>query len=894
MGEVYRARDPQLKRDVALKVLPEAFATDADRVARFQREAEVLASLSHPNIAIIYGLERVESQIGIVLELVEGATLEETIAPVDRLRAPAQPASPGRPPAGSALSLDETMSIARQVASALEAAHDRGIIHRDLKPANIKIAPDGTVKVLDFGLAKALGPEAASSSLTMSPTMSVHATGAGVILGTAAYMSPEQARGKAVDRRADIWAFGCVLYEMLTGRQLFGGGDTVSDAVAAILKTDPDWTTLPADTPAQIRVLLRRCLQKDVQRRLPHIGLVRMDLEDGTDPRESLREAAIAASVRPGIARRTARVAVSLLLALLAGTAGWFLSRTAVPRPTVMRFSLPSSENDQIVVRPTEQSMALDPNGRFVVYIARGNRLMMRAFDRSEPVWLGDGGNARSPFLSPDGKWVGYASGSELKKVPLSGGSPVTVCRFAGFFRGASWGDDGTIVFSTSEPLTGLLAVSESGGEPRVITRPQAAQGESDHYHPFVLPGSRAVLFTVAGPGGGATGRIAVARIDEGSHKTVVGAGSQPSLVDERRLLYVFDNELRAIRFDARRLETAGDPVSLGERVPTTGRAGAANYDVSDSGVLAIVDGVDATLSRSLVWVTRDGVESPVGAPRRAYQMPSVSPDGSRVAVSAQDEEADIWMWDVTRATFNRFTLSPGLDATPMWTPDGGHLIFSSESESQVAVYRQALDGTANPERVNHASSPRYPQSISPDGKRLVVLELEGTNTDLIVVKLDEGGESEPLLNTPSAEAVATISPDGRWMAYQSNETGRTEVWVRPFPNVQERRWQVSGDGGSRPAWSRDGRELYFANRSGDALMVVTVQSTTTFSAGRVRKLFDWPSLTSPGPGRTYDVAPDGRFLMIKDATTDSPQSTPQMLVVLNWTEELKQRVPTR
>jgi hypothetical protein len=900
MGVVYRARDAKLGRDVALKILPEAFVGDPDRVARFEREAQVVAALNHPNIAIIHGFQESDGVRALVLELVEGETLTDVIA-----RGP--------------LAVNEALAIARQIADALEAAHDKGIVHRDLKPDNVKVTPSGTIKVLDFGLAKMLEPDPArtpSYAGTMSPTISLHATYGGLILGTPAYMSPEQARGKLVDRRADIWAFGCVLFEMLTSRKTFDPGETISDAVAQILTSEPEWSALPADTPAHAQTLLRRCLQKDPQKRLPHIGLVRLELDEGAQP----GVASAPVRLKPDttspatVARKRALLVAGALAAVALGAAfTWLMMRTpsAVPRQT--RFSVAA-------VRPISgnaffRNIAISPDGTQFVYAsalgAQENQLFVRRFDRLEAQVMRGITSAGSPFFSPDSRSIGFFAPAtqELKKVSIEGGPAIPLCRFQGTPRGAAWATDDTIVFATNDPVTGLFNVSAGGGDPRVLTKPDPQKGEQDHLFPSMLPGNRAVLFTIAPVGGLVdNSQVAVLDLTTGETKTLIRGGSNAMYVDTGHLVYASLGSLRAVRFDLDRLTVLSDPVAVVDQVRTL-NSGAAQFDVSRSGTLVFMPGDGggvASVPRSLVWVDRSGREQPIAAPGRSYAFPRLSPDGKRVALDIRDQANDIWIWDLERETLTKLTTNPGVDAWPVWTPNGARIVFVSSRDGIAPnLFWQRADFTGTAERLSTSTNSQNPTSISPDGKNLLVQEvIPGNNNDLNLIGMDalltgkpaDGKlETRPLLHTPAAESAGEISPDGRWLAYYSNSSGTNEVYVRAFPNVDGGGlFPISTAGGTRPAWSRNGRELFYLDLNG-AMWVVPVRTTPAFSAGKPTKLFD-ASWWSAQSGRTYDVTADGqRFLAIKDPSSDGADAATQTFsVVLNWQEELKRLVPTR
>jgi len=618
MGQVYRATDTTLSQ-VAIKILPDAFAANPERLARFEREAKMLASLNHPNIAAIYAVDKSGGLHALVMELVEGDDLSQRIS-------------------RSAIPLDEALPIAKQIAEALEAAHEQGIIHRDLKPANIKVRADGTVKVLDFGLAKAMEPTGAmAASNSMSPTITIPAmTQAGIILGTAAYMSPEQARGRTVDKRADIWAFGCVLYEMLTGRPAFSKGTSTADILAAILEREPEWKALPAAVPSTVARLLRRCLEKDPRRRLRDIGDIRLDLDEAsTAPPVNVTRRA------PGraIVRSLVTAAILVALAVIAFAIRSLTRVATVPQPT-MRFTLVPPVDQPFSLSEADRDFVISRDGTRLVYVSGNDgKLMVRAIDRLDAVRLGNVTGARSPFLSPDGQWVGFfvgVSSTELKKISMTGGPAISLCRGPGGARGAAWGQDDTIVFSTQAGK--LLRVPASGGEPTVLSTPDSARGETGHIFPSFLPGGQTVLFTLTNVGDPLdNGQIVALDLKTGRRKVLLSGGSQPEYVETGYLVYGVTGALRAVRFNPATLDVMGDPVLVVDHVTTIATTGAGEFSLSASGALVYLPGGVIGTARSLVWVDRDGREEPVGAPPRMYSYSRISPDGSRVALELRD-----------------------------------------------------------------------------------------------------------------------------------------------------------------------------------------------------------------------------------------------------------------
>jgi serine/threonine-protein kinase len=909
MGEVYRARDTRLQRDVAIKVLPDPFATDAERIARFQREAQVIASISHPNIAGIHGIEEQGGVRALVLELVEGQTLAEIVAGTSRNNG-----------AGTTLDLGEALSIAKQIAEALEAAHEQNIIHRDLKPANVKVTPEGTVKVLDFGLAKLVEPVgtgqavASRELLTQSPTITSPAmmTAAGIILGTAAYMSPEQAKGRPADKRSDIWAFGCVFYELLAGKRAFDGED-LSDVLATVLKSEPDWNALPADLPPRLRTLVRQCLEKDRRQRLASMSVVLFVLGDSS---HLLAAAPAIAHAAPSTfwRRVVLPIAAVVVTAGVVGPLAWFAARTDPPPRPVTRFAFSPTGRAALSVDNQSQDVAVAEDGSFIVYKGAGESLInntelyVRAKDQLEPRALTGLGSPRAPFVSPDGRWIGFVNPLpvSLNKVSISGGPPIRLALLDGASRGVSWGADGSIVFATALPLTGLQRVSADGGEVTVLTKPDPARGEQDHLYPHLLPGGRAVLFTIVTTAGSPeASNVAVLDLGAGPGavpKLLVRGASQAQYLPSGHLVYFVAGTLRAIAFDANRLEVSGSQVPVQTDVMSL-PSGTAEFDVASDGTLVFVVGGVATVARrQLVWVDRQGKEEPLaGLPIRAYVYPRLSPDGTRVAVDIRDQDNDVWVSDLQRQTLTRLTFHPLLDESPMWTVDGRRVVYTSQQDTPAgSLFWQAVDGTGTPERLTNANSPQRASSVSPDGKSLMFAQggLK-TLTDVFSLSLDPPHQVEPILATAFVERNAVVSPDGRWVAYDSSDSvsGPFEVSVRRYPDLNSGRWQVSTAGGTRPLWSRDGRELFYLAPDGSP-MVVSVSPGTAWLAMTPTRLFAWStgSVAQQGNfGRTYDISRDGRrLLMVKDVEDGRAAATPTVVVVENWLEELKRLVPTR
>jgi serine/threonine-protein kinase len=845
----------------------------------------MLAALNHPAIGAIYGHADVDGGLALVLELVDGETLAERMV---------------RP-----VSVAEALAIARPIAEALEAAHERGIVHRDLKPANIKITPDGLVKVLDFGLARIAAGESgeavgSSASPASSPTATPHDTRAGAIVGTAAYMSPEQAAGKTADKRSDLWSFGVILLEMLTGHPVFTGS-TDSDVLAAVQGTEPALTRLPADTPAAIRTLLRRCLEKDRKRRLDSATAARLEIEDVL--REPHAEARAPAASRGRVARIVAATAAGLALGAVLGATitMWLMPDTPV---AVSRFAIVTPPATPLNVASEYRDLALSPDGRYLVYRAagtttNGSALHVRALDEVDARPLAGITYAYAPFFSPDGRWVGFFENAELKKVSVAGGPVITVSPVIGSALGASWGDDNTIVFATDNPATGLWRVSADGGEPEVLTTPDRAQQERDHGFPSLLPGGRGVLFTILGAET-SLAQVAVLDLDTRRRTTLVRGGGHGEYVHRRRgagpaghLIYAAAGTLRAIRFDPLALTVAGDSVEMVPRVMMKS-SGAANYAVSPLGTLVYVPegATSSTPVTSLVLVDRDGLEEAIAAPPRAYGPPRFSPDGAQIAVGVGDRgNVDVWILDVAAKTQRRLKWAPGMDGLPSWTPDGKRIVFMSDRTGALNWHSIAADGSAAVDRLTTSATPQWPVSIAPDGTRIFGFGLQnvimGSLPDETHAGLSRSAEVEDLFEGGFPE----ISPDGRFLAYTSVESGRREVYVRPFPLVDSNRWQITSAGASRVAWARNGRELFYLDAS-NTLMVVPVRSAgPTVVIGSPSKVFD-NKYAQPNPSRHYDVTPNGqRFLMLKERGADANATPANMLVVQNWAEEIDARV---
>jgi eukaryotic-like serine/threonine-protein kinase len=866
MGQVYRARDTRLNRTVAIKVLPEAFAHDPDRLARFQREAKLLAALNHPNIATIHGLEQANGTHYLVMELVAGETL------ADRVHRE------------GALPIEEALPVARQIAEALEAAHEKGIIHRDLKPANVKVTPEGKVKVLDFGLAKAFAGDGATEDPSNSPTLSAMVTVQGVILGTAAYMSPEQARGKAVDKRTDIWAFGCVLFELLSGRVVFSGA-TISDTIAAILEREPDWSALPKSTSATIRRLLRRCLEKNPMQRLRDIGDARVELEETVEPTLEKPPGTVS---RMSLSRSQVTAgAVALALAAIVGAGVWMARRSAGPPTQAAHLAVAIPPGDDLVSSSGGTMVAISPDGRGVVYAATrlGKRLLyFRGFDTPDARALPGTENARTPFFSPDGHWVAFFSAGKLRKISITGEGSSTICD-APIGRGGSWAANDTIYFVPYQ-VSEVWSVSAAGGTPRQVTTLKRENGEVSHAWPQLLPGGRALLFTVETGPGDDEQHIDVQFLDTGERRVLVRGGHHGIYVSGGYLVYLREGRLLAVPFDLAHLEAAATPpVVVAEHIWDFADQDAP-MAVSDTGSLAYVPG-NASPQKDLVWVSRSGQEESVGAPPGTYTHPRLSSSDKELAVQTRTP-VGVAVYDFSRGTLTPLTPREGSAQRPVWTADGRRVTYRGTRRGYRNLFWKSADGSGEEQRLTNGETYETPDSWSPDGKILAfVRNNRSGGSDIWMLRLDDGKRTvQPFLQTGFTEGAARFSPDGRWLSYSSNRSGRSEVYAQAFPGPSAR-IQISSEGGNSPVWARNGRELFY--RNGQKMMVVDFTPGPVLAVGKPRLLFAGQYETAPDTD--YDVSLDGRrFLMIRKQEADAPVT--QIAVVLNWFEELKRIVP--
>jgi len=848
MGEVYRAEDSTLKRHVAIKVLPAHLLDDPERLARFEREAQVLASLNHPNIAAVYGLEESEGHRCLVMELVEGEDLAQRLQ-----RGPVPP--------------DDVVSIARQVAEALEAAHESGVIHRDLKPANIKLRPDGRIKVLDFGLAKAVegDPTGSIPSLSSSPTLTGMMTGANVILGTAAYMSPEQARGQVVDKRSDIWAFGCVLFELLGGKQAFQG-DTISDTLASVLKSEPDWSTLPTSIPANLRRLMERCLVKDPRQRLRDIGEARIQLEaGGADPEP--------AGVPVSPSRRIPTWAAGLLAlaVVVAAGAGWFLK--PAPHPTRIHGAILLPEGRQLMLG-SGGHLAFSPDGGRIAFAAADSNemssLWIRNLTDAQSHELSGTDDATNPFWSPDGKQLGFFADGKLKKIPVSGGAPIAICD-AEQGRGGQWREDGTIVFAPHFDA-GLFRVNASGG----VARPFRELGTNEFSYRWPqLIGDRGLLLTV----------LAVNPEDDGifyqpagdSTRLLIRTQSQ-AVFRDGLLYYMVDNVLFARRFDADRGDFTGDPETIVTNVRDSARFARGAFTVAAGGQIAYVIGRGAPDNKKLVRYTREGGVVETWNLGAQVGDPALSPDGTRLAFSKLDRDAgtqDVWILDLTRNVQTRLTFAGAAD-DPVWSPDGTRLTYAQDGN----LYVRSASGVGDPEQITDSKADDCTHAWSADGRFLTWSRSNDDGVHLWVYDFETSKERQLLLGS---SIQGEFSPDGRWIAYVSDESGQNEIYVQDFPDLHGR-WQVSGRGGVFPRWG-NGEIVY---RAGDrSLVTVKVEAQgADLRIGQEAKLFQTDLLTDRSNQLNVNPEGDGIWIVEDDATGRSAETFTPIRFILNWRSE--------
>ncbi len=886
MGIVYRAEDTRLHRHVAIKVLPDEFAQDAERLARFEREAQLLASLNHPNVAAIHGLEESGGKRFLVMELVDGQTL-------------AQRLQKGPLPVGEAL------RVCHRIAEGLEAAHEKGVIHRDLKPANVMITADEKVKILDFGLAKALACESQADA-THSPTITEAMTQAGTILGTAAYMSPEQAKGKPADRRADIWAFACILFECLTGKAAFKG-ETLTETLAKILEGTPDWNLLPAATPWWTKDLLHRCLQRNLRERLQHIGDARIEIgESGVRDAFSMEKAPAPRRFSP--VWLVAYMGAALLAGLLIDRVlTWYFhppSAAAVVTSTITIEPGHWLDGMRAMQRPSRTAMVISGDGRFIVYSASEEnpapqatpRLFLRRMDQSEAKAIAGTEGGINPFLSPDDRWVGFWADRKLKKIPVEGGVATTLCDAASIF-GANWGHH-SIVFADGI-ASGLSSITAEGGQPATLTRPDPKREETSHRLPFWLPNGTAVLFTVMRQGWDSQPSVALLRLATGEWHVLLHDAADARYVPTGHLVFLRQGTLMAVQFDPARQEVIGQPSPLAENVMQAFfnhfiyHTAAGQFSVSATGSLVYAaGGIAPDRKNSLEWVDQRGVEEPVTDLRFPFSSPRLSPDGHRIAYVALGREGQVWIYDLTRGTNSRLTRE-GRATFEIWAPDGKRILFSWQKSLAPNLFWQPYDGSSPMERVTTSECNQHPGAWSSDGKTVALTEWHPADTLHDIAVWDaRSGRVTPFLNSPFSEKFPEFSPDGRWIAYTSDESNRNEVYVRPFPGPGLKQ-QISSDGGTEPLWARDGKQLFYRNQQSQ-FWVVDVRTEGGFATSRPRLLFEKLGFSSGDPIRDYDLSLDGkRFLMVK-LDQRNPTPVTEMILVQNWFEELKRLVPTR
>ncbi len=874
MGEVYRARDTRLGRDVAIKVLPQGFEADPDRIVRFEREAKLLASLNHPNVAVLYGVEHLDGMLCLVLELIEGESLAQRLQ-----RGP--------------LPMDEAFDVAAQVAAALEAAHEAGVVHRDLKPGNVMLRPDGVAKVLDFGLAR--GPLGATTpgvppSLSQSPTMTSPATMPGMILGTAAYMSPEQAKGRVADRRADLWAWGCLLYELLTGRRAFPGED-VSETLASILKSEPDWAALPRDTPLRVRELLARCLRKDVRERLRDAGDARVLL---TEARTHVEAPATSTPARAGVPWLVALGLLGLGIAATLGILQLWGPHDGSARAGILR--LPFLPPDSVSVDDRASNFAvISPDGRNLLFAGRTphgvRQLWLRPLDSmvAQPLAGTDGAN--EPFWSPDGRSIAFAADGKLKRLDLSGGQP-KVLADAARMCGGTWSRSGVIVFSPDFSSV-LDRVSADGGPTTLVARPDSTRGETGYRSPSFLPDGRHLLYRVDNTGGYPNYDWFVRRLDGNDTKRLIQGSPAALYAPPGWLLFARGGSMFAQRFDAAALRLSGEPLPIQIGAPIDQNFTNARFSTSQNGVL--VAQIEPAYSFQLTWYDRAGKRLGLLGPEMQVhlaQSPSLSADRSHVVFQRQDPQTgigDIWTIDVARGTLNRLTSDPTLDQLPLWAVDGRSVFENTRRNGVAGIYRISANG--GDERFMAKGG--WPTATTPDGRFLIFMKRgEKTRQDIWLLPLTGGGPARVVLATEFNDSQPQISPDGHWLAYASDETGSYEVYARPFSpetGVGDP-VRISTGGGFAPRWRGDGRELFYVSAPISAadgrLMATSIKvDGARLEPGTPIPLFA-THMMPDGFTPEFDVSADGQRFLVGTATRD-PHATGVNLL-LNWTELLR------